>query len=80
MGIVIDILQDDDVRSVSIESSSAVVVNSNPTTAREVVNTASDATVVEVLRGLPGLQNVFVTEDGNPPAGPFENMVWIDVS
>jgi len=80
MGIVIDIVEDDDVRSVSIESSSAVVINNSTTAAQEVVNTTTDATVVEVLRGLPGLQNVFVTEDGNPPAGPFENMVWIDVS
>lgn len=47
---------------------SAVVINRAPTTARR----------IEVMRGLPGVQNVVVS--ATEPLHPFENMVWFDIS
>lgn len=34
--------------------------------------------VIDVMRGLPGLQNVYVSTV--QPSNPVENMIWIDIS
>lgn len=80
MAIKLDIIQNGAIKSVSIASPSVMTVinNSGSASPKAVVNTLPTATVVNVLKGQPGLQNVHVGP--TPPANPFENMIWIDTS
>lgn len=56
-----------------------IVINNLSPMAKVVqVSHAAEGTVVEFLRGKPGLNNVYVGT--TPPVGAQENWIWIDTS
>lgn len=77
MGIILDIIIDDDVRKVELDPV-IKTLSVNTIASREVKSTTPDSKVVEVLKGAPGVQNVFVGT--TPPDNPQEGWIWIDTS
>lgn len=78
MGIIIEISDSDDdpvVVDVSQQGPVTVVDNSAQV---EVTNNTDEVPVIEVTRGLPGVQNVYVGD--TPPNNPQEGWIWIDLS
>jgi hypothetical protein len=77
MGVIIEI-QDEagtTLATGTTEQHAEIVVNNSPV---ELGQPAPQSVVVEVMKGLPGVQNLHVGP--TPPENPEENMVWIDTS
>lgn len=78
MGIIIDVVQDDTVQSLTILADSPVDITDNSSEAIDINDNTGESTVIEVPQGLPGVQNLYVGYD--PPSNPQEGWVWIDLN
>lgn len=79
MGVILNVVENG-VESILEVPSAAVteVVVTNSTSAVVEVATSTDPVVLEVMAGIPGSPNLYVSD--TPPAEPFEGQVWIDLS
>jgi hypothetical protein len=76
---IIDIVGSDEVTSVALGTTTPVEVINVVSEVVEVNNTDNQTNVaVEVLKGLPGVQNLYVGY--SPPDNPQEGWVWIDLN
>lgn len=79
MAVRIDVVEDGAVvKDIAVENTKVYTIVNNTTKSVSVKEPATPPHVVTVLKGQPGVSNVYVGP--TPPPNPFENMIWIDTS
>lgn len=78
MAIKIDILEDDNITSLLVGTSIPPVVTENPSEEIVIVDSQTDSVAIDVLKGLPGEQILYVGY--TPPENPQEGWVWVNLN
>lgn len=79
MAVKLDIVENERVTTVTTTNTISTVVEARgATSGLDVVSTTPQPVVVEVMKGLPGTQNVYIGD--TPPENPEEGWIWIDTS
>lgn len=78
MAVRLEIHEDERTTVATYAPTTSAVINVEQQGAVPVNNNAGGSVVIEVLKGAPGAQNLYIGE--TPPENPHEGWVWIDLS